>query len=168
LTTDGTAIDFRTEMYNLLIGSFGGTGSIDSLADIGVTFATDDSGHLQYDDTVLQNAVETDPDAVKNFFTAKGTGLSDKVGNLIEQLAGVNKSSLEYRLDALQKKIDDNNKRIDQINVRLDAQKETLLMQFYNMDLAVSRSQTSLSALTSIQWMVTNLNGYMSNSSSSS
>jgi flagellar hook-associated protein 2 len=168
LTADATTFNFQTQMANLLSGSFLGAGKFTSLADLGITFTPDGSGHLQFDATVLQNAVDEEPDAVKNFFTTKDTGFADKIGNLIEELAGVDKSMLENRLEALQKKIDDNNTRIEKMNTRLDKQKEVMLLQFYNMDLAVSKSQTSLKSLESIAWMASNLYGNSSSSSSSS
>jgi flagellar capping protein FliD len=154
LTGDSTAFSFETEMSNLLSGQFVGAGKITSLASIGITFTKDNTGHLQYDDTVLQNAVEEDPQAVQDFFTTKDTGFSAKVGALIEQLAGADKSMLSHRLDALETMIDDNNKRIDAMNARLDVQKEAMLMQFYNMELAIGNQQTNLKTLDSIQWML--------------
>ncbi len=163
LNGDGTAFSFETEMSNLMSSQFLGAGKFKSLADIGITITTD--GHLQYDDTVLQNAVDADPDEVKAFFTTKATGFSDRVGTLIEQLAGADKSMFSYRLDGLQTMIDDNNNRIDAMNARLNMQKESMLMQFYNMELAISNTQSNLSTLDSIQWM---LNGNLYNYGNSS
>jgi flagellar hook-associated protein 2 len=164
LTYDGTTFNFITELTSLLSGAFRDAGSLTCLADIGITFTQE--GQLELDETVLQNAVDSDPDAVKDFFTTKENGFSAKIGGIIEKLAGADKSMLETRLDALQQKIDDNNERIDEMNTRLEKQIEALLLQFYYMDIAVGNAQTSLKALDSIAWMTENLYGNSSSSSS--
>jgi flagellar hook-associated protein 2 len=166
LTGDSTALSYDTQLSMLFSGQFLGAGKFTMLSDVGVTFTQD--GHLQYDDAKLQDVVDSDPQAVKDFFTTKDTGFSARLGAVIEQLAGADKSMSSHRLDGLKAKIDDNNKRIDEMNARLDKQKEAMLMQFYNMDLAVGKAQTSLKALDSIAWMANNLYGNSSSSSSSS
>jgi flagellar hook-associated protein 2 len=167
LTGDSTTFSFENEMSNLVSGKILGAGKLTSLAEIGITFSTD--GHLQYDDTVLQHAVDSDPQAVKDFFTTKDTGFSGKVGALIEQLAGADKSMLSHRLDGLQAMIDDNNKRIDVWNTRLNVQKDSMLMQFYNMELAIGNSQSNLKTLDSIAWMTNgNLFNFSNNNNNSS
>jgi flagellar hook-associated protein 2 len=165
LTGDGTALSFEQQLSTLLSGQFVGAGKFQSLAAIGITFTQD--GQLQYDSTVLKDAVDSDPQAVKDFFTTANTGFAAKLGTLIEQLAGADNSVSTSQIDALQSTIDANNARITEMNARLDTQRNDLLMQFYNMEVAISRLQSSQSALSTIQWM-TNGNLFSQSSSSSS
>jgi flagellar hook-associated protein 2 len=167
LTGDSTALRFDTDLSGLLSSRFAGAGKFDSLAAMGITFTQD--GKLQYDDATLQAAIASDPAAVKDFFTTKDTGFSAKLGAMIERLAGEDNSLVSARTEALDFKVTQNQKRIEEMTASLASQRETLLTQFYNMDLAISKFQTSLKALDSIQWMLNgNLYDYGSNSSSSS
>jgi flagellar hook-associated protein 2 len=165
LTGDSTVQQFEVGIATLFSGSFTGVGKYTSLVDFGITFTSD--GKLEYDDTKLQAAIASDPDAVKEFFTKKDTGFAAKVGALIESLAGADKSMLSNRLESLDKIVENNNTRIDEMNARLDKQKESMLMSFYNMELAIGRSQDSLKTLDSIAWMTNGNLFSVSNSRSS-
>jgi flagellar hook-associated protein 2 len=164
LTGDGAALRFDTDLSNLLSGKFLGVGKYQSLAAVGITFAQD--GTLEYDATKLTAAIAADPDAVKDLFATKDTGASAKLSKMIERLAGQDNSLVSARLDALDEKTAANLARMDQWDTRLALQREALLMQFYNMELAISNMQSSLKTLDSIQWMINY--DYSSNGSSSS
>jgi flagellar hook-associated protein 2 len=163
LTGDSTVLRFDTDLSGLLSRQFVGAGKIQSLATVGVTFTQD--GHLQYDDSVLTQAVASDPQAVKDFFTTKDTGFSAKLHAMIEQLSGTNNSAVSARLTSLEATIASNQTRIDRLNASLDAQRAILESQFYNMETAISQLQSSQQTLSSLNWM---LNYNYSNSSSSS
>jgi flagellar hook-associated protein 2 len=151
LTGDGTALQFQTEIARLFSDQFYGVGDFTTLVDFGITFNAE--GKLEYDETQLQNALGSNPDAVKEFFTNKDYGFSKKVGDLIENLAGADKSTLSNQLEGLDAVVENNNTRIDEMNARLEKQKEAMLLSFYYMELAVGRSQDSLKALEGIAWM---------------
>ena len=51
----------------------------------------------------------------------------------------------------LDSKIEKNEEKITQMNARLETRRDLLLLQFYRMELAIGKMQTSLSALESIQ-----------------
>ena len=58
---------------------------------------------------------------------------------------------LSRRIDALNRKISLNQERIDFMQKMLDSQRERMLLQFYNMELAIGRIKNNLTAIDSIQ-----------------
>jgi flagellar hook-associated protein 2 len=165
LNADGSTLRLGTDLAQLLSGRFTGVGKYESLAAVGISFTQD--GHLQLDDAKFNAAVSDDPTAIKDFFTTKDKGVSAKLGAMLEQIAGKDKSLVSERLATLDSKIAANTKRIAELNTRLDTERTRLLTSFYNMELAISKFQSSLKSLDSIQWML-NGNLYSNGSSKSS
>lgn len=149
LTGDSTALRLDTDLSYLLSGPFRGTGSIQSLAQLGVSF--EDDGTLKFDQSSLKTGFAEDPEAVKSFFADAELGLSAKLGDLIERLSGEESSLLSERLKVLSAKIEDNEERIAFLNERLEAQRDRLYLDFYRMELAVAKLQSNLSVLDIIQ-----------------
>jgi flagellar hook-associated protein 2 len=163
LNADGSTMRLGTDLAQLLSGRFTGAGKYESLAAVGISFA--DDGKLQFDEAKFSAAVSDDPAAIKDFFTTKDKGVSAKLGAMLEQIAGEDKSLVSERLAVLDAKVVANEKRIEEMNTRLALERDRLLMSFYNMELAIAKFQNNLKSLDSIQWM---LNGNLNNSSSSS
>lgn len=149
LTGDAAALRLDTELSHLLSGRFFGAGSIQSLAEVGVTL--DDDGTLSFDEAKLKARFADDPEAVQQFFATDEFGVSGKFDRLIESLSGEEVSLLARRLEALQDKIDQNSARVDFMNGRLETERDRLLMQFYRMELAIAKMQSSMSAIDAIQ-----------------
>jgi len=149
LTGDAAALRLDMDLSYLLSGRFYGAGSIESLAQIGIRLK--DDGTLELDEAKLKAAYAADPAAVKRFFTEKDAGLSAKLDALIEQLCGVNNSLLTSRINGLKDTVQRNQDRIDLMNNLLDAKQQQLYNQFYLMDAAIAKMQSSLSVLGSIQ-----------------
>jgi flagellar hook-associated protein 2 len=145
LSSDSAALQLDTALSQLVSGTFSGNGKLASLAEVGVTVQGD--GTLSFDQTVLDSAWAADPAAVKQLFTTKDTGISDKFDNLIDDLAGNTHSLLAQRIDALKTIIDDNQSHIDSMNQRLKAEQNRLYIAYYNMDLAVGKFKTLQSVL---------------------
>lgn len=158
LAGDPAAIRLESEIPYLLSGRFG-SGQVRSLAELGVTFK--DDGTLELDETKLKQKFAENRDAVEQFFTAADTGFSARLDQTIKNAAGEGSSLLENRLKAMTAKIDQNQQRIDSMTAQLAAQRERLLNQFYQMELAISKMQSGLNALSSIT-------GWSTSSSSSS
>ena len=148
LTGDATALRLDVDLSRLLSGRFVGAGSIRSLAELGISIGED--GTLSLDETALAAKVQSDPEAIREFFTNETYGFSAKMAELIEQLAGEDNSLLTQRLDTLNLKIEDNNDRMETMTERLEAKRERLLLQFYRMESAVAKLQMNLSAIGSM------------------
>ncbi|MGW8257084.1 MAG: flagellar filament capping protein FliD [Thermoguttaceae bacterium] len=155
LTGDNTALQMDLEMQGLISGLYLGSSSstIKSLYQIGISMK--DDGTLSLDEAKLNKALAENRNAVKQLFSAEDNGVSDRFAQVIERLAGTGSSLFETRYQALQNTIDHNQKRIDTLDAQLDKQTNRLLNQFYNMEQALAKLQSNLSALDSIQWMLT-------------
>jgi flagellar hook-associated protein 2 len=149
LTGDGAALRLDSDLSYLLSGRFFGAGSIRSLAEVGIEIAKD--GTLQVDPSRLQAKFESDPEALREFFTNEEFGFSAKLGKLIDQLAEDESSLLGQRISSLNAKIQRNEERLTFMTERLNAQRERLLMDFYRLETAIGKMQTNLTALASIQ-----------------
>ncbi|MCA9133478.1 MAG: flagellar filament capping protein FliD, partial [Planctomycetales bacterium] len=126
-----------------------GAGSIGSLGQLGISLNT--SGKLEFDKTKFSDALAADPQAVRDFFTTEDTGFSARAKSLADSLAGVESGALLNNSNSLQAQIEQNGQRIASMDLRLDRQRERLLKQFYNMESAVSRLQSNLTALNQLQ-----------------
>jgi flagellar hook-associated protein 2 len=151
----GTSTALRTEMAftSLFSRNLTGAGSIKSIAELGVRF--NDQGKLQFDQAKLDAALEKDPAAVRDFFTKAEVGFSAKAKAVSDSLASIKNGALLTRNNALQSKIEVNNQRISSFNVRLEKQRTAMLTQFYNMETAISKIQSNLTAINSIDTTLT-------------
>ncbi len=153
LEGDGSVLQTQSNLSNLLSSQLFGNGSIQSLAELGVTFNQD--GMLSLDTDQLQNELASNPQAVQQFFTTSGTGLSDKVSGLIDQLAGPTNSLLGNDIDAINATITSNQTRLATLNAKLTADQTRLTDEFTNMEVVVSQLQSNLQALSSMQSFAT-------------
>ncbi len=151
LTGDAAARRMDTDMTRLVTSRFEVGGAFASLEEVGVLF--NETGKLTFDEAKFNAALAADPQGVEQLFAAKDTGVSARFGDLIEQLAGEDNSLLSRRLESLDNRIADNESRIERMTDSLDKERERLLMQFYNMEQAVARIQSNLTALDSISWI---------------
>jgi flagellar hook-associated protein 2 len=149
LQGDPTLFQVDTDLSNLISGTIFGAGSIQSLAQLGITTAQD--GTLQFDQDAFQTVYQQDPQAVQDFLSTKDTGVSDRFKKLIDSLAGVGSSILVDRATTLSNKIDDGQGRIDLLNAQLDSLRQRLTTQFQNSELAIAKIQSNLSAISAIQ-----------------
>jgi flagellar capping protein FliD len=142
-----TALRVQSGLGRALTNRYRLSGTVDSLAQIGVSL--DDTGQLSFTESKLDAALASDPDGLKEFFTDQ-KGFAQTVDTVLEGLAGIDNSVLTSRTESLQRRIDLNDRRIGEISIRLDSQRERLLVQFYRMELVISRLQTGLSSVQSI------------------
>ncbi len=149
LSGDPTAVRLDAELSRLLSGRIDGAGRLRTLSDVGITIG--DQGQLSLDESKLRSAFAADPEAVQQFFTTAEKGFSARFKTAVDQLAGDDRSMLSRRIDALNRKIAMNQERIDFMQKMLDSQRERLLLQFYNMELAIGKIKNNLTAIDSIQ-----------------
>ncbi|MDX1930144.1 MAG: flagellar filament capping protein FliD [Pirellulaceae bacterium] len=151
----GTSAVLRVDLAfgKLFTGTINGAGSIKSITQLGVRL--NDQGRLEFDESKLNAALESDPAAVQEFFTKEKTGFSARAKDIADTLAGVKNGALLARSQALQAKIDQNNARIDGFTSRLDKQRTRLLNQFYNLETSISKIRNNLTAINSISATIT-------------
>ena len=80
----------------------------------------------------------------------RNTALPAKFNAVIEGLAGEDDSLLIGRNATLQQRIESYSDRIEFYNERLEKERERLLKYYYNLELAISKIQSSQSALASL------------------
>ena len=149
LTGDSAALRLDAELSQLFSSRMFGAGSIQSVAELGITLKED--GTLAYDEARLKAKFAADPKAVQEFFTKAESGFSARFEKLSDQLADPDNSLLSSRFDALRYKIEQNQQRVEFINTRLETQRERLLMQFYRMEIAIGKIQNNMGAIESIR-----------------
>jgi flagellar hook-associated protein 2 len=100
----------------------------------------------------LTSAYNTDPEALKTFFTDETSGLATKIDAAVERLAGTASTALlTSRAETLTRKIDANTERIAFMDLTLERQRERLLNEFYRIETVIAGMQTSLDALATFQ-----------------
>ncbi|KLU01856.1 Flagellar hook-associated protein FliD [Rhodopirellula islandica] len=130
--------------------------SIRSFSQIGVRI--DENGQLQVDETKLKAALETDTDAVEEFFNKtndedENIGMVGQLKNLADTYAGVDNGMLIRKTQTLSDHIERNDDRVDSMNTLLDAQRERLLSQYYAMEEAIAKIQANTSSISSIEYI---------------
>lgn len=145
------ALRIQSELSRILTGRHAGLGGVTTLAELGVSF--DEGGKMVFDKEKLAARFAADPEGVAAFFTKETTGFSAKIDAAFERLAGANNSVLLNRADALNRQIESMVSKLNDFDALLEANRERLLMQFYNMELAISKIQSNLTAINSISYI---------------
>jgi len=148
LKGDGSLLRVETELASLLTGRFLGIGSIQSLAEIGISFTED--GELELDETAFTTKFDQDPSAMKQFLFTPDTGVSARIDALLEQLAGGDNSLLLHRSQSMSDQLDVNSLKLEFLDERLEKARERLTRQFVLSEIAIGKLQAGLSALSAL------------------
>jgi len=151
LAGDATARRFEEDMARAITQRYFTGSSITTLRQIGVTLK--DDGTLSFDSAAFKREYKADPQAVRAFFTTEGTGFSEVMDDLTEGLAGAEHSLWSSRNEALDRVIAESEARIEFLTQRLQVQRERLLLDFYNMEIAISNIQSNLTAIKNIGYI---------------
>ena len=137
---------------------------VQSLEELGITFG--DDGKLELDEFKLADKFAENPDGVQEFFTHEEYGFVAKLNKAIDSLAGEGDSLLLSRNSALQNQVENYAERIEFYNERLDREEERLLKYYYHLELAISKLQSSQTALAALQPIDMSTTSTSSNNSS--
>lgn len=151
LFASSIALRVDTSYSNFLSGTIRGAGNISSLGELGLSL--NENGRMAFDKTKFTQTVQKDPAAVEEFFTREDTGFSARAKQISERLAGIENGALLTKNNSLQRQIEQNNQRLESFDLRLDRQRTRLLTQFFNMETAIGKLQSNLTALNSIQFI---------------
>ena len=141
-------LQIESRLSQLMTSRFFGAGTIQSLEQVGVSFQED--GTLKLDEFKLEDQFAADPEGVQQFFTEADFGFAAKFNNVIESLAGEGDSLLISRNATLQRKLEAYNDRLEFYDQRLERERNRLLKYYYNLEIAISKIQSSQSALASL------------------
>lgn len=151
-STEALRIDMA--FSQLFAGGSGGSGSIRSIAELGISFDT--QGKLTFNKQRLDAALKRDPEAVKTFLSSAETGFAVKAKKVADTLTGIKGGALLQSTSTLQSKIEINSSRVDSLNKRLDVERTRMLKQFYDMETAIAKIQSNLNAINKISPLSTN------------
>jgi flagellar hook-associated protein 2 len=143
------SLRIRNGYSRLLSGSIGGAGGLRTIGQVGMRI--NDQGKLKLDSSKLSEALKSNRADVEDFFTTDDTGLASRLSSLAERVAGESSGLLLNRSETLTAQIESNNNRIVSQNARLERERERLLLEFYSAELAISKIQSSQSAIDQIQ-----------------
>ncbi|MFN0017549.1 MAG: flagellar filament capping protein FliD [Pirellulaceae bacterium] len=139
----------ESDLSRLLTGRFATGGTVQSLAQVGVSVEQD--GKLSFDKSKLEALYAAHPDDVKKFFSDDVGGFGAKVNTVVESLVGQDNSVLVNRAETLGRQVDDIAKRIESLTIHLDNSRELLINDFYNMELAINKIKANLTSIGQIQ-----------------
>ncbi len=143
------ALRIRNGYTRLLSGRINGAGDFRAIGQVGLRF--NDQGKLDLDSEKLTEAIEANRGDVEEFFTTAETGLSNRLSDLADRIAGEGSGMLLNRTETLTSQIESNNERIDTLSTRLEKERERLLLQFYKTEEAIAKIQSNQSAISQIQ-----------------
>ena len=146
-----SALRTITDRLAAIAGGVEGTGSFQTLGDVGISLAKD--GTLNLDDVKLGQAITADPTSVTSLFAratgaAKGGAMTD-MDQTITSLMDATNGVLSNREDTINKKIQDLNDQETREQDRLTAYEDQLRTQFTAMDSAMAENKTLLSEINS-------------------
>lgn len=164
LLGDATIQQIQVQMYASLSGVAAGVGRYRTLADVGIKLG--EGAQVEFDEDKFRAAYGTDPEAVKNLFTAIQTNIadpskpitqglayamSDKIARLIDPVNGIiiqENKNLDNRTDQFQD-------RIDSLDKLLASKRTRLERQFANMESVLAGLQSQQQALNQMQLITT-------------
>ncbi len=153
LLGDPLLSNLENEISSSLYGSVSGvTGSLNSLASIGITPTT--SGQLQVDSTKLQNALSSNYNAVGQIF-ASSTGVAATLATTLSSALGTT-GALQTRTNTLNTEMTQSQTALTQLDQQMAVLQSTYLSEFTALNTLLSNTQATASFLT------TNLAGYSS------
>ena len=162
LFNDSTTLQIQIRINNLVLGNFGpAAGSIHNLTDLGISFS---DGKLQFDTSRLDQALDDNPAAVKDFFKTSSTGLADQFKTGLTGLTDSFSGIIAQRTQSIDQDVTNYQQRLVTLNASLDARRALLQAQFNAMEAALAALKSQSSALGGIQ----NLFNTTTSSSSSS
>jgi flagellar hook-associated protein 2 len=124
-----------------------GTGTVRSLADLGVKTSYQD-GSLSIEAGTLTAAIARDPSAANALFSTAATGMSALASDLASQYTRAGDGLLVARKDGLDRSLKQMDADIARMQTRIEAYREALVKQYTAMESAISKIKASGTFLT--------------------
>jgi len=151
LAGDSTLLNIDSQITRLLTSPLTEiSGDITSLAQLGIEYQQD--GTLAIDDAELTEAVESNLDAVKQFFLGDSendiSGLAERLSDQLESITKTDDGVIQLQEDSLESKIARTEENVDNMNQRVDKEIERLVEQFTMLDSLLSELNSESDFLT--------------------
>jgi flagellar hook-associated protein 2 len=151
LSDVGTARTLGRELINLLSTTVETDGTIQSLYDLG--FEVNRDGTISLDETLLDEALADNFDAVQTFFLGDDdttvTGFADQVNDRLRVMTRPLTGTMASERTAAEERIDRIDSQIETATARLDKRYEILARQFAELDRFMNEMESMSTFLTS-------------------
>ncbi|WP_322630156.1 flagellar filament capping protein FliD [Halothiobacillus sp.] len=145
LLGDSTANGVNNALRSLMGQNYTtGSTTVQNLADIGIQ--VDKNGVMSLNTTKLNQALATDPNAVKTMLADSTNGLSAKVDNVLNPYLQYN-GILDSRTQSINTQLQSITKQQSDLQARLTQYQTSLMAQFTAMDSYVAQMNSSMSFL---------------------
>jgi len=161
--TGDALINTLSHSLRNITGFTGGSGAVQNLTDLGLTF--DKTGHLNFDQTVFQNAASAHPNDLSAFLGSASTGgfLKDAADTL-NGLEDPTNGSIQASITSAQTAIDNQNKKISNEQDHIDAVTATLTAKIDAADALIASLEQQANYFTTLFASINgNINGTKTN-----
>lgn len=136
-----------------LVQYSGGSGTIHSLTDIGLSF--DSTGNLTFDSTKFESAQTSDPGGVSSFLGAtstsgSGTGFLGTINSALTALEDPINGLFKTTNDNYQTQINKDSSQVNTIEARITTMQAALVQQMSLADAALSTLESQLTMITGL------------------
>jgi len=132
-----------------LVGVTAGTGSVTSLADLGIAF--DGTGHLSFDQAQFTSVAEANPGDLASFLgTGKGSGFLASASNIIDGITNPTNGLFQAQQATIQNRINVDNQEISDTQDRITTMQNQLTAQMSAADALLSKLQSQVSFMTQL------------------
>ncbi|HUO25905.1 MAG TPA: flagellar filament capping protein FliD [Candidatus Aquilonibacter sp.] len=153
LIGDSTLQLVQTSVLSAIAYSTAGNGSVNSLADLGIT--VNDDGTLAVDNGQLTAALQNDPASVQSFFqTTNSSSFGSNLDQLLSNLADPATGAVAVDATGLQQQQTDLGQQISDFEDQINTQQQQLTQQFDQVDVTLqelpvllSQTQSQLASL---------------------
>lgn len=132
-----------------LIGYTGGSGNVQSLADVGLTFNS--SGQLEFDQSTFENVASTDAAGVEAFLGSPTTGgFLENATNVLNGLQDTNTGIFTTTTNSLSNQITSDNTEITDTETRITTMQNNLTAQMTQADTLIASLESQDSYFTTL------------------
>lgn len=148
LLNHSTTSTIQNAMQAMLSQTVVATGSVRTLADLGLKLQQD--GSLSLDTTTLNKAIAANPSAVNAIFSDATSGIAKTVTSMVNAQTDSKDGSLVLQQSSLQSSITEMTGEESDFQSYLDSERQRLTNEFTNMETLISGYNTATSYLTQI------------------
>jgi flagellar hook-associated protein 2 len=143
LTGQGVVLSLQQSLQNLIQFS-GGSGNVQSLADLGITVGS--TGQLSFDQTKFASVAASDPQDLATFLgTATGSGFLATATNTLNGVDDVASGTIQTSINALQQQVNADNTKISDDQSSIVTMQNNLTEQMSQADAAIATLQSQVS-----------------------
>jgi len=127
-----------------LVSYTGGSGNVQSLADLGLTFS--ESGQLTFDQATFESVSQSDPQDLQNFLgSSTGGGFLESATNLLSGLENTNNGLFTVTNNSFQQQITSDNQEITDTENRITTMQNDLTAQMSQADTLIASLESQVS-----------------------